>query len=318
MDNRNILTPFLSDNGTLVLDGGLATELERRGHDLNDPLWSAKLLLEAPESIRDVHLDYLNAGADCIITATYQATVPGFEARGLSTVEASQLIQKAVELALEAKASFMAGKTAGQRAPLIAASVGPYGAYLANGAEYTGQYDLDADGLYRFHRDRWHQLAHSGADLLACETIPSFAELKTYLKLSTETPERPLWLAFSCRNGKEISDGTPIATCASLASDYTNVVALGINCTPPSLMPSLIQEIEAVTDRPIIVYPNSGEHYDPQSKSWSGTRHPESFGTAAREWRKMGATLLGGCCRTTPAHIQAIATRMKKASGHNE
>lgn len=313
MNTPNILTPFLSNNGTLVLDGGLATELERKGFDLNDPLWSAKLLLEAPEAIRAVHRDYLSAGADCIITATYQATVPGFVARGMSAEAGKKLIQTAVELALEAKTTYQAEKKEGSNtpAPLIAASVGPYGAYLANGAEYTGRYDLDGAGLYHFHRDRWHLLARSGADLLACETIPSFGELETYLRLSEETPDMPLWLAFSCRNGQEIADGTPLAECAALASDYANVVALGINCTAPSLMPSLIKEIEEATDLPIVVYPNSGEMYDPASKSWHGTRHPESFGTAAREWRKMGATLLGGCCRTTPAHIRAIAARMK-------
>jgi homocysteine S-methyltransferase len=173
------IQPFLDDQGFLIVDGGLASELERTGFDLDDPLWSARLLLEEPQAIAEVHRQYLEAGADCIISASYQATIEGFIARGLDDRDAEDLIRKAVRLAVEARDGFWADlkSSDGRPRPLVAASVGPYGAYLANGAEFTGDYDLDETGLIDFHRRRWEILCSTGADLLACETIPSAADV---------------------------------------------------------------------------------------------------------------------------------------------
>ena len=168
------LAPFLARGGALVLDGGLATELERAGFDLDHPLWSARVLNEAPQAIAAVHRAYLEAGADCITTASYQASVPGFRRAGLSDAEAVEMLRRSVRLARETREAFWAdpGNRAGRSLPLVAASVGPYGAYLANGAEYTGEYDLDEKGLVAFHQERLFLLAETEADLLACETIP--------------------------------------------------------------------------------------------------------------------------------------------------
>ena len=305
--------PFLDQQGVLILDGGLATQLEARGADLHDPLWSAKLLLENPALIRQVHLDYFRAGADCAITASYQATIPGFEQRGLSEAQAVALLKLTVQLAEEARDEFWTGAREGRRLrPLIAASIGPYGAYLANGAEYTGDYDLDEAGLVDFHRQRWHILAESGADLLACETIPSWAEAKALAQLLRETPNRWAWFSFSCRDGRSISDGTPITDCAALLEDMEQVVAVGINCTPPRYIPDLIGALFAVTQKPIVVYPNSGECYDAVTKCWQGLSIPAEFGTYSREWRKAGAALIGGCCRTGPEHIRQIRDRFTR------
>jgi homocysteine S-methyltransferase len=174
MITLNPIRPFLEKHGVLILDGGLATQLEARGADLHDPLWSAKLLLENPALIRQVHLDYFWAGADCAITASYQATIPGFRRRGLTEAQAVELLKLTVQLSKEAREEFWAAAgRKGRSRPLVAASIGPYGAYIANGSEYTGDYDLDEAGLADFHRQRWHNLAESDADLLACETIPS-------------------------------------------------------------------------------------------------------------------------------------------------
>jgi homocysteine S-methyltransferase len=174
------LAPFLAGGGSLVLDGGLATELEKAGLDLDHPLWSARVLFEAPAAIAAVHRAYLRAGADCITTASYQASQPGFVRAGRSAIEAANLLRLSVQLACEARAAFWADPRhhAGRREPLVAASIGPYGAYLANGAEYTGAYDLDEQGLLEFHRERFHLLAETEADLFACETIPSAEEAR--------------------------------------------------------------------------------------------------------------------------------------------
>jgi homocysteine S-methyltransferase len=311
---NNPIQPFLDFQDALILDGGLATELEARGCDLRDELWSARLLLKNPDLIQEVHLDYYRAGADCGISASYQATIPALMARGLSETEAIELIRLSVRLVMQARDQFWAepANRQGRLRPIVAASVGPYGAALADGSEYTGDYDLDEVGLVDWHRQRWHILAESGADILACETIPSRSEMGALVTLMAETPDMPVWVSFSGRDERRISDGTSIAQCAAFLDSVAQVVAVGINCTPPSLIPSLIREVRSATQKPIVVYPNSGEMYDVVDKVWLGQSVPAEFGTFSREWRKEGAALIGGCCRTRPAHIRQIADRMRR------
>ncbi|MEU8269783.1 homocysteine S-methyltransferase [Sphaerisporangium sp. NPDC049002] len=283
----------------VILDGGLATHLEALGCDLRDELWSAKLLMENPEAILQAHRDYFAAGADVAITASYQASFAAFVRRGRVEHEAQALMQLSVELAKEARDEAGGG--------MVAASIGPYGAYLANGAEYTGDYDLDEDGLYQWHRPRWDVLADSGADLLACETIPSFAEARAIARLLEATPNVNAWVSFSCRDGERVNDGTPLEECAALFAGNPQVVAVGINCTAPSHVKSLMSR---VTGSPIAVYPNSGENWDPENHRWLGLADPVEFGAAAREWREAGASFIGGCCRTTPEHIRQIRAQL--------
>ncbi len=313
MKHSNPIEPFIARYGAMVLDGGLATELEHRGCDLNDALWSARLLVENPDLIRQVHADYYWAGADCCVSASYQATIPGFTGRGYSESEAIDLLRLSVRLVGEARdAYWSAVDDHDQRLrPLVAASVGPYGAYLADGSEYTGNYDLDESGLLAFHAQRWRILAQTEADLLACETIPSWPETRALARLLEQTPNVNAWFSFSCRDGEHISDGTPLADCAAYLDQFPQVAGVGINCTPPRFIPDLIRAVSAVTRKPIVVYPNSGETYDPLSKRWRGESVPAEFGTFSREWRKLGASVIGGCCRTTPAHIRQIRDRFR-------
>ena len=298
----NPLAPFWERQGFLLLDGGLATELERYGHDLNDPLWSARLLLEKPEAIQQVHEDYLQAGADCLITASYQATIPGFERRGLTRAEAVGLMGRSVRLAIETRDGFWAGEAnrVGRLRPQIAASIGPYGAYLANGAEYTGAYGLNAAELLTFHRERWHILAQSGADLLACETIPSALEAQVIAQLAQETPTMPFWVSFSCRDGTHINDGTLLTEAVRPLLHLPQVVALGINCTAPSYIPSLISQLKTVTDKPVVVYPNSGERYDAGQKCWLGLTTADEFAAASQTWYELEHGSSGGAAVPGP------------------
>ncbi len=307
------IRPFLDYQNVFILDGGLATQLEKRHHNLNDPLWSAKILLEQPEAIRQVHTDYLKAGSDCIISASYQASLPGLTSRGLSQDEAANLIQFSVQIAIEARGQFwtMPDNRRERLRPLVAASIGPYGAYLADGSEYTGAYGLQQTELLEWHRPRWQLLAQSHADLLACETIPSFTEVKALRQLLLETPTMPAWVSFACKDGRHINDGTPLAECVQLLNDVPNLVAVGVNCTPPRFMPELITAVLTNTNKQVIVYPNSGEQFNATTKTWLGQSNSSEFGTISREWRKMGALLVGGCCRTGPAHIQQIRDRTR-------
>ncbi|RVX39388.1 homocysteine S-methyltransferase [Nonomuraea polychroma] len=285
---------------TLVLDGGLSTHLERLGADLSDDLWSARLLLERPELIRQAHADYFAAGADVAITASYQATIEGFMRRGLGAAQAESLIRMSVVLAGQARDQAGRG--------LVAASVGPYGAFLANGSEYTGDYDLDEEGLYTWHLPRWEILASAGADLLACETVPSYPEARALARLLEHTPEVKAWVSFSCRDGERLNDGTPIGEAAALFSGNPRVVAVGANCTAPRHIPGLIACLSG--GLPVVVYPNSGETWDAGHRRWLGLADPMEFGQAAKEWQQAGASLIGGCCRTTPEHITQIRAHL--------
>jgi homocysteine S-methyltransferase len=305
----NPIDAILARHDLMILDGALATELERRGCDLRDPLWSAKVLIEAPSLIKQVHADYFAAGADCAITATYQATFEGFARRGLAEKESAELMRQAVRLAVEARDEFWANAAhrAGRPRPLVAASIGSYGAYLADGSEYSGQYGLSEDELMAFHRPRMAVLAATGADILACETIPSLLEARVLARLLAEFPAMNAWLSFSARDGAHTCNGEEVADCAALLDGYDQVAAIGINCTAPRYIAELIDEIRSATSKPIVVYPNSGEAYSAADNQWSGAAETGSFAAQAQVWHAHGARLIGGCCRTTPATIAAIA-----------
>ena len=307
---NNPIASILNENSVLVIDGALATELERRGCDLKDDLWSAKILLKQPEVIKRVHLDYFKAGADCAITASYQATIEGFARRGLNNEESIALIQKSVKLAAEARDEFWSdpANRTGRSKPFIAASVGPYGAFLADGSEYRGNYGLGEKELIDFHRPRMKVLIEAGAEILACETIPCLIEAQAITKLLAEFPDSTAWLSFSARDGRHISEGQVFADCVEQLEDHAQIAAIGVNCTSPNHVPSLIREAAQVTEKPILVYPNSGESYNAEKNDWNGDPVVDSFGEQAREWYEAGARLIGGCCRTTPEDIRVIAS----------
>lgn len=282
----------------LVLDGGLATSLEAHGRDLGGGLWSARLLAEEPELVARVHREYFQAGADVAITASYQASVAALTRRGHSRADAQGLLSRSVELARTERDAFGRG--------LVAASVGPYGATLADGSEYTGAYGLTEDQLYQWHRERWRILTDSGADLMACETLPSLPEARALARLLEETPHVRAWFSFSCADAEHISDGTPLRrVAAELAPLHDRLLAVGVNCVPPGDVSSLLREV-ASTGLPGVAYPNSGEFWDAGAQRWTGTTDPEDFGRAAARWITDGAALVGGCCRTGPAHVRAI------------
>jgi homocysteine S-methyltransferase len=300
--------------GVLVVDGAMATELERYGADLSGGLWSARFLLDQPELISRVHHSYFHAGADVAITASYQASVAGFTRLGLDQEDARRLIRRSVELAVTARDEFWAGFVADtpqaarrRPRPLVATSVGPYGAVLADGSEYRGNYDIGYPQLVRFHRERLQVLSEVGVEVLACETIPSLVEATALVEAMGDVPEMTAWVSFSARNELEVSDGTSAAACASFLHGQDQIVAVGINCTQVEHISRLIQEMSSATDKPIVVYPNSGELYDVAHQRWTGTRTQVGFGAWAKQWHTAGARLIGGCCRTRPDDIRAIA-----------
>jgi homocysteine S-methyltransferase len=295
---------ILGAGNIIVLDGGLATELERRGADLRDALWSAKVLVEDPDAIRAVHEAYFEAGADVAISASYQATFEGLAGRGIERDEAAKLMRRSVQLAREA-----AGDDG-----VVAASVGPYGAMLGNGAEYTGDYDKDEDDLVAFHAPRMEALAEGGPDVFAVETIPSFVEAGALARALERVPEIPAWVSFSCRDGGHVCDGTPIEKAVEVVAAAPSVVAVGVNCTSPLHVEMLVETISATTDKPVVCYPNRGSFWDPMRKAWTDPpRQDARPPLRPLAWREAGASLIGGCCGTTPQDIAAIAAALGRA-----
>ncbi len=288
----------------LVIDGGMATQLAERGFDLTDHLWSARLLADAPEAIEAIHLEYFEAGADIAITASYQASYEGFAERGLAPDETTRLLQRSVALAQSARAAYLARHPEAARPPLVAASVGPYGAIRHDGSEYRGDYGLREDELVDFHRARFAVLAGAGPDLLACETIPSLLEARALVRLLREHPDARAWISFSCRDGAHTSAGDAIADCAALLDAEPQVVAMGVNCVAPELVESLVREFSSASRKPILVYPNSGEQWNAERRCWEGTA--SRFTAHVSEWLTAGASWIGGCCRTTPADIRLV------------
>jgi homocysteine S-methyltransferase len=306
------LDPFLAAQGVVVLDGGLATALEAAGYVLDTHLWSASVLLEAPQAIIEVHRRYLEAGADCITTASYQATHAGFGQLGLSPEECDEALRLSVRLALRARDDFWARDRSvdGRMRPVVAASIGPYGAYLADGSEYDGRYGVGSEDLVRFHRRRFEVLAASEADILACETIPSRVEADVLLSLLDEATDAWAWLSFSCRDGCHLWDGTPFVDAVSACSAHERVAAVGVNCTAPGHISELLGAAERVTDLPLLAYPNSGERFNAVTKAWEGSGAGKEWLEGVDEWYASGARVVGGCCRVGPDVIRALRARL--------
>lgn len=302
---------LLSRDGPVILDGGLATQLEVMGHDLSGGLWSAGMLASNPQAIVDAHRAYLDAGADCIIAASYQASRAGFMARGMSEAEADDLIASAVRLALRARDEFLADNPSRAPGPIVAASVGPWGATQQDGSEYTGDYDIGDRALGRFHAERLRLLDESGADVLAVETIPNFREAQILCGLLDDC-STPAWVSFACRDEQHISDGSRLWAAAALFDESPSVLAVGINCTPPGLILPLIGEVRtAVPGKAVVVYPNSGETYHADDSSWSGIACDFDREFDVEAWYRAGAKLIGGCCRTGPGDIAGIRARLR-------
>ncbi|ARP73000.1 homocysteine S-methyltransferase [Streptomyces pluripotens] len=291
--------------GNLVLDGGLSNQLESAGYDLSDELWSARLLAEQPAAVTGAHLAYFLAGADVAITASYQATFEGFAKRGIGRDEGARLLALSVDLAREAARQ---ARHAGVERPLwVAASVGPYGAMLADGSEYRGRYGMTVDELERFHRPRIEALAAAAPDVLALETVPDADEAAALIR-AVHGLEVPAWLSYTV-DGRRTRAGQPLEHAFALAAGVDEVVAVGVNCCAPRDVEPAVRIAARVTGKPVVVYPNSGEAWDAKARTWTGGM---TFGAGQVEtWREAGARLIGGCCRVGPEAIALIASDVR-------
>ncbi len=294
--------------GALISDGGLATELEARGHDLSGALWSARLLLDEPAAIQTVHAAYFRAGADIATTATYQASFEGFAARGLTRAQSARLWRRSVALARAARD----GCADGQRR-WVAASVGPYGAARADGSEYRGRYGRTVAELRAWHRPRMEVLAEAGADLLALETVPDIDEAEALVDLVHDLGI-PAWLSYTI-DGAHTRAGQPLADAFAVAAGSDSIVAIGVNCCAPADVAAAVESASRI-GKPVIAYPNSGEGWDAERRRWTG---PAQFAPRqAQEWFARGARIIGGCCRVGPAQIARLAAELRATPPHGD
>ena len=302
-------TEFLTNN-PVVLDGAMSTPLEKLGADTNNDLWTAKALIDNEELVYEVHKMYFEAGADLIITDTYQANVQAFEKVGYSEKEARNLIKKAVKIAQKARDDY---ENRTGKHNYIAGTIGPYGAYLANGSEYRGDYELSVEEYQQFHLPRIEELVNAGVDILAIETQPKLDEVLAILELlKKKYPQQKVYVSYTLSDDDTISDGTPLPRAIHALEDYSQVIAVGINCVKLELVEPALKNMKEITDKHLIVYPNSSAVYDPKSKTWSQPKTSVTFEELIPNWYEAGARIIGGCCTTGPKEIKAVADFIKR------
>ncbi|OUM62712.1 hypothetical protein PIROE2DRAFT_69463 [Piromyces sp. E2] len=308
---------LLEKQDYLILHGALGTELESQGYDVSGKLWSANYLISQPEVIEKIHESYILSGSDIVTTSTYQATIPGLIENGLSQSEAENIIRLTVKLAKTARDNAWTKLSNDERSnrlyPLISGDVGPYAAYLANGSEYTGKYNINKEALKAFHRPRIALLLDEGVDLLAVETIPNFEEAQAIAEiLMEEYPQVESYFSFTSQNGLTISDGTPIKEVAAYCDKVKQILAMGLNCCLPTIYENGLNEFIKITKKPLVTYPQSGEIFDKETKTWhvSSDKSP-SLVDNIKHWLDLGAKIVGGCCRIRPHDIKILRKELK-------
>lgn len=314
-----LINDILKQYPFIVLDGGMATELEKKGFDLNDHLWSAAILTDNPSAIRDVHLSFLEAGADCIITSSYQATIRGFIKKGYTQKEAADIIKLSVTLAREAVEIFLDNNFCKNRPlPFVAGSAGCYGSFLANGSEYRGDYHLSTNEYIEFHKPRVELLAEAGADIIAFETIPCSEEGAALVELMKSFPEMPYWLSFSIKDDIHISNGDLFPGFIEKNKFPENLIGCGINCSSPLHVTGLLKSLKGNNKRNFVIYPNSGEEYNKSGNCWTGSGEHDIFINSVSLWYRLGAKIIGGCCRTGPEEIRHISNFRTSLMGEDK
>jgi homocysteine S-methyltransferase len=278
----------------IKLDGGLSTALEKNGNLLSTSLWTGELIRSNPAEITKAHLDFINAGAQIIITSSYQLSYPGCAARGWSESETDQALIASTKLAKKAV-------TESYRDVKVAASVGPYGAALADGSEYKGNYGVSKSVLKDFHARRLEILISTTPDYLALETMPDTFEVEILLELLEDCPI-PYWVSYSCKEGNQTNAGQSFSEAVNLAQ---SAKAVGVNCTKPQLISELLQS--AKSNIPYVVYPNSGRVWDAKNKIWTGSAKAGFSNKLVNEWSEAGAQIIGGCCGIGPDQISEFS-----------
>lgn len=282
----------MTDLHVFALDGGLSTALEAQGLSVDGAMWTGELLLSNPDAVTTAHRSFVDAGADIIITGSYQVSFEGGRRVGWTDDDVERALRN----------STTAARLAANEDTLVASSIGPFGAHLNDGSEFRGNYGVTDSVIRDYHDRRLDILLDSAPDLLALETMPDVAEVRVLLELiESKGADIPFWVSFTVTEPGAVSGGGTFAEACELVEDYVNVMAVGINCSPLSVITPTLSGVD--TDLPFVVYPNAGQKWDSGSMAWSGD--PE-FATAAHidEWVNLGARIVGGCCGYGPHSLK--------------
>ncbi|MEN9911027.1 MAG: hypothetical protein RLZZ441_595 [Actinomycetota bacterium] len=283
----------MTDPQVLALDGGLSTALEAQGLVIDGPMWTGELLLSKPEAVTAAHRSFVDAGADIIITGSYQLSFEGGRRTGWSDDDVEQAL----------RSSPTAARLAANDDTLVAASIGPFGAHLNDGSEFLGRYGVSAGAIREYHDRRLEILLDTEPDLLAVETMPDLSEVQILLDLlESKSVDMPYWVSFTVSEPGTISGGGTFAEACALVENYANAMAVGINCSPLSVITPTLSGVE--TELPFVVYPNAGQAWDTDSMSWAGT-HEFATHAHVEEWSNAGARIIGGCCGYLPLNLQS-------------
>lgn len=284
----------MSSSGAVLLDGGLSTALGDRGIVVGGELWTGELLRHQPDVVADAHRDFVSAGAEVIITGSYQLSFDGCSRAGWADDEIVTALRN----------STVAARMAAMEETLVAASVGPYGAFLADGSEFRGAYGVTRSRLREFHQRRLEELVASEPDLLAIETQPDFDEIDVVLDIVSDiAPDMPFWVSCTVTEPGRIAGGAPWEQVVNRVAGVESAIAVGINCSAIEVISPTLQTAD--TDLPFVIYPNLGQQWDGVTDSWSGPRHDVTE-ELVTEWVSLGARLIGGCCGFGRADIAAL------------
>ncbi|TDM50423.1 homocysteine S-methyltransferase [Macrococcoides goetzii] len=284
----------------VILDGGFGTTVEQFGYDVKHELWSSNLLQSNPEAVYIVHQAFVDSGAEIILTNTYQASVQSFLNIGIDRQAARKYLEKAVELATRA---------ADDKA-IVAGSLGPYGAMLGNGSEYTGDYKETEEDYIQYHKERLDILIEAGVNVFAFETIPNIEEIKAVKTMLCDYPSIEAWVSVTLKDSDHLSDGTSLEEVIRVVNEIDNVLAFGVNCTSVKVIDGAVDKLIALSDKPLILYPNGGRKYDAVNKIWID-QHDASLVEAAVRWKDKGVKIIGGCCQVGPEEISELVRTLR-------
>ncbi|CAI2635763.1 MULTISPECIES: homocysteine S-methyltransferase [Apilactobacillus] len=305
----NKVNNWINQQDHILIDSSMSTGLEERGLKLNSNLWTAAALESHEDLIVDVHKKYFDAGSSMTTTNTYQASVPGLVKAGYSENQAIALIKKAVELADRGR-----NESTNPNPKWLLGGVGPYGAFLANGSEYTGDYSLTDEEYIAFHEGRIKAMVEAGIDVLILETLPNINELKAITEY-TKQFDIPVIVAASLRDKSHLADGSSLIEVASFLESQEHVIAYGLNCTKPQLVTPALKVLKQShpTHKPFIAFPNSGATYNPEIKEWNHDDLSfEEFDELIAQWFNLDLKFVGGCCCMTEEQEQHIHDKFLK------
>jgi len=321
IEKNGINPPSVDRDRVFVLDGGFGSLLESLGYDVNKhDLWSGGANMDRPDLVSKAHKKFIDAGADIIMTNTYHCCIKKLqETRGFTVEQGEEVINKAVKLAKEAMAD-------ANREVFLVGSIGPYATYFRDASEYSGAYvkkpGFQEQTIIDYYLQQATPLLKSGVKSLVFETIPSLKEVECVGKVLEQLDsDVRAWIVVTCKDGKTTRSGDLFSEVVRMANGFEKVTAVGANCTSPLHITELLQnaQIESTKNKPIVVYPNSGEVYSPENKKFEGDTKINLIAEMIPSWYRLGARIFGGCCRVLPEHMNKIAHACGKLGPeHNE